>query len=207
MENKALSRREREKLWQRQQILDAAIDLFSQKGYPNVSMHEIAEKSEFAIGTLYKFFQNKEHLYRELILEHSENFHKAVMKALEEPVKEVEKLREYVRAKGEVFRNNLPLIRLFLAENRGASCNLRSSLEGEMRERYCTSLDKLASIIEAGIKNKRFKKIADPYHVAIALDNAVNAFLFLWLEEPERHPYPDNPDTILNIFFEGLLNS
>ena len=32
-------------------------------------MHEIAEKAEFAIATLYKFFQNKEDLYKALVLE------------------------------------------------------------------------------------------------------------------------------------------
>src|SRR5660397_90232 len=55
MEGRELPRREREKLAQRQEMLAAALDLFSKKGYRNVSMHEIAEKAEFAVGTLYKF--------------------------------------------------------------------------------------------------------------------------------------------------------
>jgi len=42
MQGEKLSRREREKLRQRQEILDAALELFSEKGYHNVSMHEIA---------------------------------------------------------------------------------------------------------------------------------------------------------------------
>jgi len=58
------SRREREKLRQRQEILDVALNLFSKKGYHNISMHEIAKEAEFAIGTLYKFFRNKEDLYQ-----------------------------------------------------------------------------------------------------------------------------------------------
>ncbi len=56
MGEKNLSRREKEKLRQRRQMLDAALELFSEKGYHSVSMHQIAERSEFAIGTLYKFF-------------------------------------------------------------------------------------------------------------------------------------------------------
>jgi hypothetical protein len=31
------------------------------------------------------------------------------------------------------------------------------------------------------------------------------AFLFLWLEAPESHPYPEEPDTILDILFKGLV--
>ena len=57
VQNDKLPRREREKLRQRQEMLAAALDLFSEKGYHNVSMHEVAGKAEFAIGTLYKFFR------------------------------------------------------------------------------------------------------------------------------------------------------
>ena len=45
MEDMKMPRREREKLKQRQEMLAAALGLFSEKGYHNVSMHEIAEKA------------------------------------------------------------------------------------------------------------------------------------------------------------------
>ncbi|MBM4270854.1 MAG: TetR/AcrR family transcriptional regulator [Deltaproteobacteria bacterium] len=206
MKNKALSRRDREKLRQRQEMLSAALELFSEKGYHNVPMHEIAEKAEFAIGTLYKFFRNKEDLYRTLILENTDRFHEALTKALEETDDEVEKLRNYVRAKGEVFRANASVIRLYLAETQGAKFNVMVGFDADIRERYGKFLQSLALVFEAGIKKKRFKRIADPYHLSVSLVNLTNAFLFLWLEEPEHHPYPEDPDTVLNILFKGLLD-
>ena len=205
MQSKKLPRREREKLRQRQEILGSAIELFSEKGYHNVSMHEIAGKAEFAIGTLYKFFKNKEDLYKALILGQAEKFHDALMKAIEEPDDEVEKLQNYVRAKGSVFRANVSVIRLYFAETGGASFNVMAGLDCEIRKRYGRFLQTLASMFESGIKRKRFRKIADPYHLAVALDSLTNAFLFLWLEAPDRHPYPENPDTILDILFKGLV--
>ena len=186
-------------------MLAAALDLFSEKGYHNVSMHEIAQKAEFAIGTLYKFFKNKEELYKALVLEQAEKFDEALTKAIEEPDDEVEKLRNYVRAKGQIFRDNASMIRLYFAETRGASFNIRGGLDSEIRERYGRFLEILASIFGSGIKRKRFMKIADPYYLAVAMDSITNAFLFLWLEAPERHPYPENPDTILDILFKGLI--
>ena len=205
MQNKKLPRREREKLRQRQEILASAIELFSEKGYHNVSMHEIAEKAEFAIGTLYKFFRNKEDLYKALILGQAEKFHDALTQAIKEPDDEIEKLRNYVKAKGSLFRANVSVIRLYFAETGGASFNVMAGLDCEIRKRYRRFLRTLASIFESGIKRKRFKKIADPHHLAIALDSLTNAFLFLWLEAPDRHPYPENPDTILDILFKGLV--
>ncbi|AEB09384.1 TetR/AcrR family transcriptional regulator [Desulfobacca acetoxidans] len=200
-----LPRREREKLRQRQEILATALDLFSQKGYHNVSVQEIAEKSEFAIGTLYKFFQNKEDLYKALVRELCDKFEDSIMRAIEQPQDEVEKLRSYVRAKTEVFHRNLPFIRLYLAESRGASFNLKAGLDDELRKRYYNSLESIADIFASGIKNQRFKNIADPYYLAVTLSSVIDAFLLLWLDAPERHPYPEDPDAILDIFFKGLL--
>jgi len=205
MQEKKVSRRERERLRQRQEMLDAALGLFSEKGYHNVSMHEIAEKSEFAIGTLYKFFENKEDLYKSLVLEQAKKFHDTLMKALEEPVDVIEKLRGYVKAKGEIFSKHVSMIRLYFAETHGASFNIRAGLDSKIQELYEQSLQTLTTIFKRGIKEKRFKNIAKPYHLAVALDSITNAFLFLWLEAPERHPYPKNPDLILNILFKGLL--
>ena len=205
MENDKLPRREREKLKQRQEMLAAALELFSDKGYHDVSMHEIARKSEFAIGTLYKFFKNKEDLYKALMLEKSDKFHEAIMTAIEEPDDEIEKLRNYVRAKGQIFRDNVSVVRLYFAETRGASFNIMAGLDREIRERYGHFLEILASIFKSGIKRKRFMKIADPYYLAVAIESLTNAFLFLWVEAPERHPYPEDPDTILNILFKGLI--
>jgi TetR/AcrR family transcriptional regulator len=206
MQTAGLPRREREKLRQRQEMLAAAFDLFSQKGYHNVSMHEIAGKAEFAIGTLYKFFENKEDLYKALVLEQCDKFEDAVARAIEKPGEEVEKLRNYIRTKGERFRGNLPFVRLFLAESRGASFNIKAGLDEELRKRYYAFLERLALIFDSGIKNRRFKNISDPYHLAVALDSAVDAFLLLWLDAPERHPYPEDPDTILDIFLKGLID-
>jgi TetR/AcrR family transcriptional regulator len=205
MQEMKISRRERERLRQRQEMLATALGLFSEKGYHNVSMHEIAEKAEFAIGTLYKFFKNKEDLYKALMLQQSDKFHDGLTEALHGPEDEVEKLRKYVRAKGELFRANVSMIRLYFAETRGASFNVMAGLDSEIRERYYQFMQTLASVFEGGMKRQRFKNIAAPYHLAVALDSLANAFLFLWLEMPEHHPYPEDPDTILDILLRGLV--
>ena len=207
MEQKKLSRKEREYRRHRQEILQAALKLFSEKGFHNVSMNEIAQKAEFAVGTMYKFFENKEDLYKALVLEQADKFHNALSRAIEEPVNEIEKIRNYVKTKGEVFSANISVIRLYYAETRGASFNVKAGLDSEIQERYSHFLEMLASVFASGMEKKRFKKIADPYHLAMALDSLTNAFLFLWLEAPDRHRYPEDPDTILDILFKGLADT
>ena len=207
MRAEMLPRREREKVRQREDILAAALDLFSEKGYHSVSMHEIATKAEFAIGTLYKFFQSKEDLYKALVLDRCDRFENALTRAITEPEGVVEKLRSYIRAKVDLIHANINFVRLFLAERRGASFNIKAGLDLEMRKRHHAFLEKLASIFESAMAGGRFRRIAAPFYLAVALDSALDAFLLLWLDYPERHPWPEDPACILDVFFRGLLES
>lgn len=206
IKKKELSRREREKLRKRQDILEAALNLFAEKGYHNVTMHEISAKAEFAIGTLYNFFKNKEDLYKALILETAEEFRDAILEAVEQSDDEVEKLRNFVKTKGEIFRAHIPVIRLYFSETHGESFSLSAGLDSEIRKLHDEFIKIIASIFAGGIAKKRFKKIADPYYLAVAIDGITTALLFLWLEAPECHPYPEDPDTILNILFKSLVD-
>jgi AcrR family transcriptional regulator len=59
-------RRAREKETLRQEILDAARELFIQEGYENVSMRRIAEKIEYSPTTIYLYFEDKADLLFQL---------------------------------------------------------------------------------------------------------------------------------------------
>ncbi len=52
-------RREREKKALRQNIMDAARELFVKEGYDNVSMRRVADKIEYSPTTIYLYFEDK----------------------------------------------------------------------------------------------------------------------------------------------------
>jgi len=197
-------RKEREKLMQQREMLAAALDLFSQKGYGNVSMQEIAEKAEFAIGTLYKFFRGKEDLYRALVLELADEFESGIESAFASSDDEVEQLRSYLKFKGDVFRTNIAMIRIYISEVLGACHDVLAGLDQEMRSRHEKTLRDLAEIFEKGMRRGRFRRVAEPYHLAVAMEGMTFAFLRILLDHPDDSVM-DNPDVIMNIFFKGLL--
>jgi AcrR family transcriptional regulator len=204
MEEKKLTRREREKMRHRSEILEVALDLFSSKGYHNVSMHEIAKTAEFAVGTLYKFFKNKEDVYKALIFEIADQFHSAIDKVFHETKDEYSKIMEYMRVKGKVFMSNAKAIRLYFAETSGVKFNLKATLSRELQERYETFLNQLSEIFANGIEKGIFRA-ANPYYLALSLEGIVNNFLFCWLEDPEKHPFMKNIAEIEKIFFRSVL--
>lgn len=50
-------------------ILEAAYELFAEKGYRGSSMREIAEKSGIKAGSIYNHFKNKEELFEAVFIE------------------------------------------------------------------------------------------------------------------------------------------
>jgi len=204
MQENSLTRRGRERLNHRRQILDAAVKLFSEFGYHNVSMHRIAKKAEFAIGTMYKFFSNKEALYRAMIMEFAEKVNAAIIEALEIPGDETEKIRNYVKIKGDVLIRNTTVLRLYVSGTQGAGMDLTAGLNEEIGQMYDQVLIRLAQVFETGIKEKRFKPLLAPYYLAVAIESLTNAFLLLWLKDPQQHPYMDNVETIMEIFFNNV---
>lgn len=58
-----LERKEREKLQRKNEIIDAAEQVFFTKGFVNSTMEEIASEAELSKGTLYLYFKNKEDLH------------------------------------------------------------------------------------------------------------------------------------------------
>lgn len=78
-----MNRREREKLFRKHEIIEAALQIFAQKGYKATTLDEIAEKSEFGKGTIYNYFSSKEEIYTEIITSAIEQ-HQIIIRKIDE---------------------------------------------------------------------------------------------------------------------------
>jgi len=206
MEDKKLSRRERQKAGYYREILDAALELFTANGYHNVTMNQIAEKAEFSIGTLYNFFKNKEDLYHSLILEKYKEYAEPQFRTLEKEVPILQKIREFVDNAILFFGDNTSFIRIFVAESRGEGFNLRSALRKDARKIMGDLDKKLTSAMQEGIREKIFRK-QDPVYLTLTLQGICQAFLFHYMDYPDR--YPNGPQTkiILDLFTRGTVTT
>jgi hypothetical protein len=66
-------------------------------------------------------------------------------------------------------------------------------------------MQRLAAVFESGIQSGLFKPLMEPYYLAVALASLTNAFLFLWLDDPMKHPYSQNVEIIMRVTFENIL--
>ena len=102
-----MSRRERKKQQSRKAILDAAVEVFSRKGFRDASVADIMRAAALGIGTFYNYFNSKEEILMSLLGRLSEE----VVDALGE-------LRAANRPSAELLAAGSRITAKFLDENR-----------------------------------------------------------------------------------------
>jgi AcrR family transcriptional regulator len=90
-------RKSRHKQDLRQEILDAARDLFVRDGYESVSIRKIAEKVEYAPGTIYLYFKDKAEILDTLCAQTFEKLRARLEAIGHDPGDPVEGLRRGLR--------------------------------------------------------------------------------------------------------------
>ena len=86
-------RKARQKRFLRQEILDAASELFVKEGFEHVSMRRIAEKIEYSPTTIYLYFKDKAELLEEVCQETFTRLAHRLTTILEEPGDPLERLK------------------------------------------------------------------------------------------------------------------
>ena len=83
----------------RQKILDAALLLFTEKGYDKATMRQIAVQADMAPGSIYHHFPTKEHIVQAFYDVIHEEHAQACVTILRHEIKLEHRLREVVRSK------------------------------------------------------------------------------------------------------------
>ena len=82
----------------KQHVLDAALSLFTEKGYNAVTTREIAEKAGISKGGLYDYFENKEVLFEEVVINKMKNvlvdFKRQLLEKTDDPFERFQKIRD-----------------------------------------------------------------------------------------------------------------
>lgn len=198
-----MGRREAEQMRRREYILKTAMRLFSERGFHDISMQEIARESEIAIATLYKMYGSKEELYSALIAEVMEEMESTVADILAEPLDERTKLEKIAIAKSDVLCRHMSTVRLFLKEMRAGGACPSPSMIGQMQEKIERHARALADLFRSGIGRGLFVA-NDPVVLAMGFIGLSEAALMLTSEDSERYPAEDTTRAMLNIFFNKV---
>jgi len=202
METQGISRKEKEYLAHREEILSAAEKVFAAKGFFPTTMSDIARKAEFGTGTLYKYFKSKEELYFTLLDEKVEEINRLVNAELSKKTSAIDRIRKVLELQFEFVERNRDFFRIYISERNRFEWTVKDELGKGLHEKMVTYIHILAEVMRQGMKDGEFKFI-NAMDLAHALVGIVNSFVFEWLISREYYPIVSKLDTVSEIFLGG----
>ena len=203
-----LSRREREKLSRRNEILQAARKVFASKDYATATMEDVAATAELSKGTIYLYFQNKADLFLSTFEMGIEQVTSIVIESISANENDpIAGIKDIVERTLLFFEENIDLFKILASEN--AHFELKSEI-GRKNNFHQRIMDKESQIImtftayiQRGIDMGIFKKI-NARDAASTLLSIIKGFAFDWIMNLLEGSPKNKADIIITIFFDGI---
>jgi len=161
----------------RQRILRAAIDVFASKGYFAARMTDVAEAAEVADGTLYLYFEGKEHLLMSIFDSVLGRFIERLDEEIERIENPIEKLSIMIRLHLETLGRDHALAHVLQIETRHSRRFMSLFTRGKLGE----YLNRVRDIIIEGQESGVLRGDISPGLATNLVFGAVDEIVTSWL--------------------------
>jgi len=171
------------------QIINAAEDVFTKKGFDEARMDDIAEETGLSKGTLYNYFKSKDDLIIAILDRMFQREFRQLENLNQESTSAIDTIWQLTDLLTKDILNMLrliPIVYQFLA------LTFRNKYVQKALKKYVNRyLDVLTPIVQRGIDSGEFRKV-DAREVAVAMGAMIEGTLLLWvydksIVEPEHH--------------------
>ena len=101
-------RKARDRRLREEDFMKAAATLFAERGYDQTSMEDIAKAADYATGTIYRYFESKEKLYYQILLDKGRMYFRDIQSVISGNEGPREKIESYIRGKVHfIFENGI----------------------------------------------------------------------------------------------------
>ena len=159
----------------KEEILRAAVRLFTHKGYTNTSMDDIAEAVGLTKGGLYHHIEKKDDLLRQIHDQLLDAYMIRVPAAIEGIVDPMERLTAWIRAHAMVVKDYRLHIKVFFTE----IDQLPEDTLKRMVERRDKVQGMLAAILADGVASRKIHPDVDPNISSFLILGMIN-WIYIW---------------------------
>ncbi len=192
-----------------QQILQAAAQVFSEKGFATATIRDVARAAGVSDGSIYRYFKNKQdllvHLPRQFMQPRLEEFQAASQRSNTPPSPE-ESLRFIAQNVVQVISQNRELVRVLLTSLPTMD---QSTRETYIREVPAYAIETFEKYIRAQQAAGVFRGDVDPEIAARIIPGMIMFFLVLQeiLPSPElpRLEYEKIITNVIEIYLHGMM--
>lgn len=178
-------------------ILDAAMSIFSRKGYYDTHLDEIAVESESSKGSIYFHFPNKEKLFISLVDQFADVIERNVTSAIEAEPKGMRRVQVAIEAVLDTFGKYRRPAKILLVQAVGLG-NVFEKKRMEVTDRFA---ELIQTYLEEAIEIGDIEAV-DTEVVSHAWMGAIFNVVIQWVYTGEP-----NPERIMDALVPMLLNS
>ncbi|MFC1729051.1 TetR/AcrR family transcriptional regulator [candidate division KSB1 bacterium] len=165
----------------REKIIDAAIEVYAEKGKHGVRMEEIADAAGINKAMVYYYFGNRNNLYRSVLKSVFLRMFTMIGTKFEYALKEItdpcERIRYVSRLYSRVFAENQDYVRIILEAVTASSNEVRQVIEEIQREKQLVRPEFLMSMLKDGIDREIFKRIDFKHFMSAFMGLQVGFFI------------------------------
>lgn len=185
-------------------ILDAAIDVFAEKGFYRARITDIAERAGVAEGTIYLYFRNKDDVLLNIFEEKMGVLMEGLEQALQGVDDPLDRMRVFARYHFLQVANHPTLAEVLQIELR-----LSNKFLKEYRpEKLWTYLNVFGQLVREGQARGVVRAGVDPFVASWAFFGALDELAMQWvLRRNNRFSLEQAADTVADIFIRGLCTS
>lgn len=184
----------------REQILDSASRLFSERGYHATSMRDLAGELGMQGGSLYAHISGKEELLIEIVNQASSQFDTALFFLRDDPRPAADKLREAMHRHIRVVADNMDSATVFFHEWKHLSPEAYARVTS-----WRDTIDQFyRDLINQGVAQGQFRADLDPKMTANLILSAVN-WAYTWYRPGGQMTPRDVADQYADMLLGGLL--
>jgi TetR/AcrR family transcriptional regulator, fatty acid metabolism regulator protein len=187
----------------RQQIVQAAAEVFGNSNFQNAVISEIAQKANVAEGTLYQYFKNKEDLFFSIPAQKTEEFCDEFNLHLQGIHDAFSKVRKLVWYYLYFFKTNPAYARSLMLEMRVSKGFIKSETYGRIK----AFTDKVLEIIKEGQEEGRIRKDVGVHAIRELILGVLEHRVTRWLLKEEKYDLVEHYDEICDLIFNGIKSS
>jgi len=187
----------------KQQILQAAVEVFGNSNFQSAGISEIAQKANVAEGTIYQYFKNKEDLFFSIPAQKTEAFCEELDLHIEGIHDALNKLRKLTWFYLYFFKTNPAYARILMLEMRVN----KSFFKSVTFERVKVFNDRILELIKEGQEEGLIRKEMDGRVIREQLLGFLEHRVTRWLLKEEQNDLLENYGEISDLIFNGIKSS
>jgi TetR/AcrR family acrAB operon transcriptional repressor len=200
-----MRRTKEEALVTRENVLTAALEVFSQFGYSAARLEDIAQAAEVTRGAIYHHFGSKEELYKTLVTERSAEINQLAEEILRQGGTPLEVIRRLLLRLIEYLEGNEEYRALLeLAINK---VELTAGLEAIWEEtvkgrRQLAAL--FQELLSQGIQAGEVRRDLSVVSASWALVSFMNGIGLIWIQDPQAFSLGEHAEALVDTFVRGI---